>query len=190
MRRMSAAIALLRIALPASIFALGTASGHAAQLTLFDIGPSAAMVSSCAGLQNGNGFSPGGTVGMLARSSCESGSTTVAGSPVSRFVDYNENPVAPVHATAQGSAEFGQLKLKSWFNSDTAQGLTIGVTNAGWNAPVLISAADPALTGQTAFWTFDLHLTGVLSGASFGNSGVGLSMIALKDNGFFGSSYQ
>lgn len=99
------------VALAAALVLAATAQG--AQTTLFDVGPTGAMVSACAGLQNGNAWSPGGLVSMLpARSTCDSGLTAQPGTVVSASANYSEL-LAPVQASAQGQAQLGQMKLAS-----------------------------------------------------------------------------
>lgn len=178
---------------PAVTFALVTATlaapAQAVQTTLWDLGPDETMVSACGGLHNGNGWGPGGLVGMLAgRSDCQSDRNLQPGGWAAMAVDYDEAPVA-VAASAQGQAAFGQLKLASSFQADTAKGLTIGVVNAGWNARQTVLPQDPAHLGKLALYSFVMHVHGSLDGAAYGNSFSGFSMVALANNGFYGSSW-
>lgn len=169
--------------------AIAPPGAQAAQTTLFQLGPSEVMVSACAGLQTGNGWSPGGSVSMIdARSTCESGTTVEPAGEVSRSVVYDESPTA-VQASSQGQARFGQIRLASAFAADTANGLSMGVVNAGWNATMTVLPFDPADIGKAALYTFGIHVDGLLAGAGFGNSGAGLSLWALVDDGFTGASW-
>lgn len=173
----------------AAWLALGSLPALAEQTTAAMLGPSETMVSICAGVQNGSGFGPGGLVGMLpARSDCQSARTTVPSQVVSRSVAYDELP-SPVQATASGQAQMGQMSFQTWMNGDNAYGLSMGSANAGWNDLLTIMPQDAALVGQIAYFAFNVHVTGSMSITNTANAGSGLSLLALRDDGFFGGSW-
>lgn len=179
----------LILPLAAALAGAAPPAAQAVQTTQSDLGPNEVMVSACGGLQTGNGWGPGGLVGMVAgRSLCESSRATQPGTWAARAVTYDESPTA-VRALSEGQAQFGQLRLASSFEADTANGLTLGVVNAGWNAQQTVVPLDPSKLGQLALYSFDIHVHGVLEGAAQGNSFSGISMVALANGGFYGSSW-
>lgn len=178
-----------------SLLACGAALAFGGQPALADqttaamLGSSETMVSICAGVQNGNGFSPGGLVGMLpGRSDCQSATTTAPDQVVMRSVQYDELPSA-VQSSAEGTARMGQLQLASWMNGNNQFGLSMGSANAGWNDRITVTPLNPALNGQIAYFEFQVHVTGSLAVTNTANASTGVSLIALRDDGFFGGSW-
>lgn len=160
----------------------------AAQATSADLGPSEVLVSVCGGLSNGNGWGPGGSVGMVTgRSDCQSATTTQPGNTAGRTVGYSE---AGVSATSQAQAQFGELKLgASYAGSPQVAGLPAAVAQGGWNDTLTVTPANPSDAGKLATFSFLISVEGSLDAAASGNTGVGLSMLALRDGGFFGSAW-
>lgn len=177
------------ITLCAALLVLHGGAALAAQTTSTMLGPSETMVSTCAGLNTGFAWGPGGLAPMVTgRNDCQSTTTTQPGQAISRSVAYDENP-DPVASKAAGTAQMGQLQLNTWMKGDNQNGLSAGFANAGWNDTLTIAPLDPALLGQIAYFEFKLHVTGSYSATNTANAGTGLSMIALRDDGFFGGAF-
>lgn len=173
----------------AALLALNCAPALADQTTAAMLGSSETMVSVCAGLNTGNGWGPGGLVPMLAgRHDCQSTTTTSPSQALARSVAYDEQP-KPVNASAQGLVQMGQMNLSTWMNGDNKDGLSAGFATGGWNDRLTLNPLDPSLKNQIAYFEFQVHVTGSLSATNTANAATGLSMIALRDDGFFGGAW-
>lgn len=173
----------------AASLALAGLPALAAQTTAAMLGPSEAMVSVCAGLQNGSGIFPGGLIGMVpGRSDCQSATTPVPDQALARSVGYDELPL-PVQAAATAQAVMGRMQLDSWMNGNNQYGLSMGAATAGWNDRLTLTPLDPGLVGKIAYFEFQVHVTGSLSVSNTANASTGLSLVAVRDDGFFGGSW-
>lgn len=170
-------------------FALAGLPASAGQITSSMLGPSETMVSICAGLSNGTGFGPGGMIGLVpGRFECQSASTTVPGQTVARSAAWDELPLA-VQSSAAGQARMGELQLQSWMKGDNIHGLSAGSANAGWNDRLTLTPLNPALNGQIAYFEFLVRVTGTMTVTNTANASTGISLIALRDDGFFGGAW-
>jgi hypothetical protein len=86
-------------------------------------------------------------------------------------------------SAAQGYAQMGQLGMASSFRSNSQFGFTLAAVNAGWNDMLVVTPQDPAQNGQSALFSFDLHVSGELEAQPTGNSGTELRIAAYRDNG-------
>lgn len=163
-------------------------SATAQQKTLLDVGPSGTLLSVCAGFQNGGGTNPGGALGMLpGEHLCNASVSPLSAQLLQHSASYADAAKDSLSA-AQGYAQMGQVGMASSFRSNSQYGFTLAAATAGWNDAMVFTPQNPALNGQQALLSFDIHVSGVLDAKPTGNSGTQLAIAAYRDNGQNGFS--
>ena len=167
---------------------LGLTAAHqqaqAAELSRTQIPSGSIMVSACAGVRPGNGSSPGDAGGWYAgQFNCNASQASDPSATLSEGASYTHPLVN--EAVSQASASWGQMKLYASFEANNQLGVGAWAT-AGWVDTLTVSAANPALNGQTAILQFSLQVDGSLVGQPKGNSGVAIELYPYINDSFIG----
>lgn len=164
-------------------FGIAASGAWAQQKSLADVGPTGTLVSVCAGFQNGNGSNPGALLGMLpGQHECNASVTPQPAQLLQRSASWTD-AARDSESAAQGYAQMGQMGMASSFRSNSQFGFTLAAATAGWNDVLVFTPQDPAQNGQSAVFSFDLHVSGVLTALPTGNSATSLGIAAYRDNG-------
>lgn len=164
-------------------FGGAAASVQAQQIGRTQVAAPSAMVSTCSGLASGsNVIEAGGLINFLeGRANCASAQTAVPGGSVATSTTYTEPLVH--HADAAAQATLGQIKLSSGFRANSnLPGYTGGFANGGWVETLTLQPAQAAQLGQTAIFSFQLHITGNLDALPQGNSSTSLMLTAYRND--------
>lgn len=167
------------------VFGLSCAGGmaQATQVSRTQTPAPAAMVSTCSGLASGsNVIEAGGLINFVDnRFLCQSAQTAAPGGSVASSSTYTEPLIH--HADASAQATLGQVKLSSGFRSNSSlPGFTGGFANGGWLDMLTVLPAQAAQIGQTAIFSFQLHVTGSLAALPQGNSGTSITLTAYRND--------
>lgn len=159
--------------------AAGPAAVSAIELGRQDLTAPGALISICGGISTGNGYAVGDKGSWLSgRVNCNAQQTSSPNVILTQAADYSEAPVT-VNTQAHGQAVMGQSRLFAHSAARNDAGIAQAEATAGWVDRLTLNPVNPAFIGQTALLSFEMDVSGTLSGQgavdSF-NSGAQISI--------------
>lgn len=158
------------LALAAASCGLLAAGVQAAEISRLDVAGPGAMISSCSGMNFGGSFYHAGDAGFWTpgQVNCNAQQTASPNTTVAQSSAYQVS--GQVDATSQGHTVMGQTGLQASFYGDNSYGFSQAQATGGWVDRMTLMPLNPADFGNTAIFTFAIHVEGELHGLPMGNS--------------------